>query len=461
MNKSKFIAIHEILKEAIKGSEFADCSFYVGGSVRDVILKRNIRNIDIVVSKPNGGVAFADFITKKLKIYKEGTNPFIINKQSGKVKFRLFDACPELGNVEITVSQTLRNDTCFGSLTEDAKCRDLTINALYCKIVTQTVFDLTHYGGDDLDNKVLRTPSNANDLLKEDPLKIIRIIRFASELGWNIQLDTWLGICKNVHRLSSINKDCLREEFNKLIVAPNAAEGIRKLYWCGALRYIIPELEELKELKQDKKHFEDAFDHTLTVLSKIKPTVRHRLAALFHDIGKATTRSKGLWGDYHFGGHEKESVFITEEILQELKYSKEDILAVCLAIKNHTRFSLTKNASNRLVRKFLDEVNNEEDIELCLDLIEANNTSKHPTYCIVGQTTDIKKKIALMEKKENELRQKLPVDGKDIMKAFNLPKGKTIGAAIKLLTEHISINPKMTKVEAINIVKDALEKEII
>lgn len=469
MTFQEFKTIHEFLSSQIKGSEFEDCSFYVGGCVRDVILDRPIKDIDICVAKPNGGIEFAEFLTKKLGIYEEGKNP-IIFPQFGTAKFRLKSALPNFGTVEIECVQTRKEayrdsesrkpETCFGTIKEDALRRDLTINAFYCKISDAITYDVTTLGNEDIVNKKLRTPSDPDIAFKDDALRILRVIRFSATLGWGIESKTWLGMCKNAHRLVTISKERIQEEFNKIITAPYASEGIRKLYWCGAMKYFIPEFELLKGLTQGKFHNEDAFDHSLTVMEKMQPNVINRLAGLFHDIAKPSTKTHGYTGIVHFTRHETEGALLLEDILGDLKYSSATIKAVVSAVKNHMRFKQTTVPSTHAIRKFANEVP-ENYIDLCLELIDADNNSHAPKYCLPNQVDKIRKRLEKLSETETTLKVKLPIDGKDIMHTFNIKKGPRIGAALRLLTEYYYISPKMSKEEALKVIERAIAKNEI
>lgn len=469
MDFEGFKTIHQLIKATIKDTEFDGQSYYVGGCVRDAILNRPIKDIDISVQIPNGGIRLAEFLCKKLDIYKEGSNP-IVFPQFGTAKFNLKGIFSQLGDVEIETVQTRKEayrdkdsrkpETCFGSVQEDANRRDLTINAIYLNITNGTMFDMTGKSDNDIRKHILRTPIDAKESFEDDALRILRVIRFASTLGWGIEPKTWAGMCIKAYRLKTISKERINDEFNKIITSEHAADGIRRLYLCGALKYIIPELIELKNLEQGSRHGEDAFDHSLTVMSKMQPTVESRLAGLLHDIGKPSTRSRSFTGRISFINHETVGAKLTEKILTDLKYPKNTIKRVQNAVANHMRFKQTTLPTNKALRKFANEIGNEDDLNLTLELIEADNTSHALKFCKIGQVDKIKKRLeAIIEQSDlDDLKLKLPINGKDIMKAFNLKKGPKIGNALRLLTEYMYISPKMTKDEALKIVQRAIEK---
>ena len=464
----EFKAIHQLLASHIKDSEFANKVFYVGGCVRDMILNNPIKGIDICVQMPNGGIRLAEFLTKKLDIYHLGSNP-ISYPQFGIACFRIRNAIPQLGDVVISLAQSSKlpykgNESKkleerFGTIQEDALIRDLTINTAYmnmCNGETLAILDTT---GDDLRNRTLRAVSTPSIMYKNDPLRILRTIRIASEIGGGIEAHTWGGMCANAYLIESIsNKLFIRDEFDKILVSNGASDGIRRLYLCGAMNTLIPEFEGLHGLKQGKEHVEDAFDHSLSVMSKMQPIVVNRLSGLLHDIGKATTRSFGYGGAVHFYNHEIEGAKTAEMMLTWLGYDKETIRQVSLAISHHMRFKNSSIPSNQSLRKFSNEMTSDEDLDLCLELIDADNTSHATKYCKVGQVDRIKKRLQKIADKEASSNISLPLNGKEIMEILGIKKGPKVGAAIRLLEEYYSISPKMTKEDAIQVLKYGIDK---
>lgn len=464
----EFKTIHQLLASHIRESEFANNVFYVGGCVRDMILNNPIKGIDICVQMPNGGIRLAEFLTKKLGIYQLGSNP-ISYPQFGTSCFRIRSAIPQLGDVVINLVQSSKfpykgNESKkleerFGTIQEDALTRDLTINALYMNMCNGETLAVLDTSGDDLRNRLIRAVSKPYTLFETNPLCILRAIRVASEIGGGIEAHTWGGMCANVYKLDSIpNKMFIRDEFNKMLVSDGASDGIRRLYLSGAMNQLIPEFEGLKGMKQGKEHIEDAFDHSLTVMSKMQPIVVNRLSGLLHDIGKITTRTFGFNADIHFYNHENEGAKTAEMILDWLGYDNETIRQVSLAISNHMRFKASSVPSNQTLRKFSSNMTSEDDFNLCLELIDADNTSHAPKYCKVGQVNKIKKRLQTIAEREAMSNVKLPINGKEIMEVLGIKKGPKVGAAIRLLEEYQMISPKMTKEEAIKILKRSVEK---
>lgn len=461
MTFEEFKIIHTEIANAIKGSKYEDIAFYTNGCVRNIYLAKNVPHINICISLKNGAKEFADFLATKLGIYSEDTkyaNP--INFPSiGKSELMLPSIEDKTPPCYITIkepSKTIVSETQkfeYGTMLEDAYSKDFTVNALYCKISSRLVFDAIGNAKKDLDEKILRCCSDPTKTFSDSPIRILRAVRIASELGFAIPSDTWVGMCKNVRKLYFTNKLEIQRELNKIFLIDKPSDAIRKLYHCGALEIIMPEVCWLKNIKQGVSHYEDAFDHSLTVMDKTQPILEHRIAGLLHDLGKQTALETNLFGDIKFTNHEDLSIDLAEMLLEDLKYDEVTINKVSMAIKNHTRFKRVYNPSNHSIKKFIEEVEL-ENVDVCLDVIEANNTSHTPKYCIEGQTEMIKRRIkSIIEKKSDPKKDvKLPINGNDIMVKFKIKKGPLIGKCLEGLKEYMLVNPKMTKEEAFEII---------
>lgn len=298
-----------------------------------------------------------------------------------------------------------------------------------------------------------------NYAIKYNPILVLRGIKLASQLDINIDSQTWIQMCINSHQLSSSNKFLVRQELDGILLTDKPSKAIRRLFYCGALHQILPELTNLKDLTQEHCHFEDAFDHSLSVLDKTQPYIPNRLAALLHDIGKFGSKITNIINT-KFPRHENNGAVIATAIMERIGYPEDIIEKVVIAIKNHTRFQQTNFPSGKSIKKFLDNVG-AANVDLCLDIIEANNSSRKLAYCINNQTAKIKEQINLLvnangKKGENV---KLPLNGNDIMKAFNLKKGPLVGHCLRCLKEYMLIMPKMTKEEALILIQEQIRKE--
>lgn len=454
-------AIKEIAK-LIKGTKWENNCFLVGGAVRDLLLGKEIKDIDLCISLPNGGIDFANWICKETDCYKINSNP-VIFQTYGTAKFNI-RSINKISNVNIECVQTRKEqykdknsrnpETEYGTITEDSLRRDLTINALYINISNNQVLDPTGMGLSDLKNCILRTPSDPDITFTDDALRQLRVIRFSSKLGWGIEKTTWFGIVKNAYRINTISKERISEEISKILESNRPSYGLRKLYNSGLLKLILPEVYELVGCKQGEQHFGDVFEHTMAVVEKTKPIATYRMAALLHDIAKPKCKIEML-DKIHFYKHENESAIMSINILKRLKYSNSDIKLIVKAVRNHMRFKQNKDScpSTKAIRKLISEYNDSE-VDIILDIIDADNKSHSEKYNAPNQVNLIFDKI-LKIKEEEKINNKLelPINGKDIMDKFKLKTSPKIGEMLNFIKNKFLENPKLTKEECFSLIE--------
>lgn len=446
-----------LLKNIIIGSHFENHVFLVGGYVRDEMLGKPCKDIDLVIDLPNGGIEFAEFIIKEIGSYKKDSNP-VIYPTYGTAKFIIkgFETIPiecVQSRKEIYSDKLSRKPSCkHGTLLEDALRRDLTINALYKNISNDQIIDPTNKGIDDLKNKILRTPCDPNLTFIDDPLRMLRVIRFSSRYGWEINEETLQAIIRNKERLSIISKERIQDEFNKILLSDNVEYGIKLLITTKLMDFIIPDFIFSLEIVQNKFHNETVGNHLISVCKKTKPILVLRLAAILHDLGKIKVKSEDNEGNVHFYQHELESKKMSESILKDLKYSNEIIEKVSFLIENHMRLKVygndLKNIKDKSIRKLINDCKDEETLNLLLDLIDADNKSHSEEYLLPNQIENLKNKIEVLKiKDEGNVMVKLPLNGDEIMDILNVKGGKIIGDIIKELTELYLENPLINKEE--------------
>lgn len=450
------------ISKIIEGTKWDGNVFAVGGCVRDKLMGKQIKDIDLVVTYPNGGIEFANWICKETYCYKLESNPCVFPKY-GTAKFNI-RSIQDIERIDIECVQTRKEqyhedsrnpETCYGNIIEDAYRRDLTINALYLNLSTFLVHDPTEKGLDDLKNHIIRTPSEPDVIFKDDPLRLLRVIRFASRFNWGIEKETWLGMVKNAYRINIISAERIKDELCKMIVCDKPSVAIKRLDGCGLLKLILPEVYDLKGLKQGIQHFGDVYEHTLATLDKVAPEAFHRLSALFHDIGKTMTYSV-INNTIHFYGHEIQSGVMTRNLMTRLKFSKNEITHVVVPINEHMKFKQfgDKCPSKKVLRKFLANVT-DEHLDVALDLINADNNSHKEEYCLKKQIPLVIEEIKEMREKENSHVDKivLPIDGKDIIKTFKLKPSPLIGQCLEWVKDLYFENPNVTKEQCLEYIK--------
>ena len=469
---TKFFTITEYIKDIIRGTKFERHIYVVGGSVRDLILKRPIKDIDIAVDIKNGGIEFANFCMKNGLLIRDP----VIFERYGVASFR-FKSFPD-EDIECVMTRgekysdkNSRNpETVFAGIEKDCIRRDLTINALYYNISTGEIIDMVG-GQNDIENKVIKTTNENPDIVfDDDALRILRCIKFSVRYGWEIEPKTYESMKRYVDRLEIISKERIKDEFNKILLSDNASMGIRTLCDIGAMKYIIPEVVEMIGMEQNAFHFGDVFEHTMALLDY---DVKHfqseditvRLALLLHDIGKIRTRSVGDDGRVHFYEHEFVGSDMVVDILKRLKYDNKTIDDVRFLIKNHMR---TKNFGNDCVKiktkhfnKLAYTCKNEYRYKSLARVIDCDNNSHKAEHNITGQYDYF---VSHIDDAVKMFDYKLPVDGNDVMEVLNISGGVLVKKVLDRLMNRAFPNPDtITKESCLkqipNIAKEILKAE--
>ena len=459
MTREEFKKITEYIGSIIKGTSFENHIFAVGGSVRDFYMGNDIKDIDLVIDLPHGGVDFANWCkdqgyTKTVVIYETyGTAMF---------KFKQFPG-EEIECVmtrgEKYLDDGTRNPTVeFNTIEEDVIRRDLTINSLYYNCSTGEILDLID-GRSDIDNHIIKTTNpDADQIFIDDPLRCLRVIRFAARYGWEIEKKTYESMKRNVQRLKIITKERIQAEFNKILMSENAVMGINMLHDIGAMTFIVPEFEKCYGLTQNRFHFGDVAEHTLAVLDyhckHFDADLTERLACFLHDIGKTATRTVKD-GKVHFYDHEYVGAELTGNILRELKYDTDTIKKVQFLIRNHMRTKQAgdgaKYMKDKSLHKLLYECKTFEMFKSLMRIIECDNEAHAKDCCIHNQYSELVAKVELEGSHSKMFGYKLPVTGEDIMSVLGLEPGPIIAEINKRLLNQAFMDPEISKERCIKL----------
>lgn len=462
MTEQKFKEIVEYIKTIIKDTTFENHCFVVGGAVRDYVMKNEIKDIDICVDIENGGVLFSQFLyekgyTKSLPIIFQtyGTSMFHLKKYPG-----LEIECVQTRGEQYH-DKNSRNPICtFADIKEDCFRRDLTINALYINISTDEILDLTGNGLNDIKNGICRvTNDNPDIVFTDDPLRILRVIRFATRFDFKIDDKTWESMVKLSSRLDIISKERIRDEFNKMITSSSPCRAIQLLLEVGAMKFIIPEILETIGLEQNKYHFGDVFEHTMCLLEKCENNnLVVRLSCLLHDIGKIKCKTIGNDGRIHFYDHEYIGSNMIYDILTNLKYPNNIIDEVTFLVKYHMFTKSWGDDCSKMklksLRKLQYKCKNIDTFNKLLDVIDADNKSHHPDYVLNNQVKLIKEYVNNQPEDEKMFNYKLPINGNDIMEIMNLSPGKEIQIYLNHCLKIAYSKPNITKEELIKRIKN-------
>lgn len=465
MTREKFLEIVEYIGNITKHTQFEGHVYVVGGSVRDYVMGLvEIKDIDVCVDLPDGGIKFAEFIRDNLGL----TKTVVTYPTYGTAMFKFFKypeydiECVQTRKEQYKDKSSRNPETEYGTIYEDAIRRDLTINALYMRVDDKEILDPTGKGLDDMKWGVLRvTNDNPHVVFEDDPLRILRVVRFFCRYemrGFKIDELTYQAMKDDVDRLSIITKERIRDEFEKILVTFSAINGIRMLHELGAMKYIIPEFEECFGLEQNKYHFADVAEHTLALIDQYNYTFRDGnmvclLACLLHDIGKVKSKTVGEDGRVHFYDHEKVGAEMVEDILRRLKYDNDTIDEVKFIVRNHMMTkdwgdNCGKLKKEKKLNKFIYKCKTPERFENLIRVIECDNLAHHEDHCIWGQYDFLKTK-----KDSKFLGYKLPINGEDVMKILGIEPGPMVKMVLNQVMSRVFAHPNYTRDECLNQVK--------
>ena len=470
MTKEKFKQIIEYIGECIQGSEFENHVFAVGGCVRDSYMGNEIKDIDLCIDLPCGGIKLAEFLhTKKFL-----TRPPVVYPTYGTAmfKFKKFNQdeieCVYTRGEQYHDKDSRNPVTSFASIEEDCFRRDFTCNALYMNVTTGEILDLTGKGIDDINAGICRvTNENPDVVFSDDALRILRGIRFACKYNFDIEENTLASMVRSVDRLEIITQERITDEFNKMMMTNDPARALCLLGYTGAMKYVVPEFIETYDMGQNAFHFGTVWEHTLAVVEnnakacrkgELKPYLPVRLACAFHDLGKIKTRTVGEDGRVHFYDHETVGADLVREIMIKMRYPNDVTDETCFYIKNHMR---TKSWGDDLshmkmksLRKLMYKCNTEERFFNLMEVIDADNNTHKKEHCLPNQVNNIVDMVAKeVHYNTSMFGYKLPIDGNDVMEILSIEPGPKVKNYLEHCIKMAFNNPNITKEQCIKEIK--------
>ncbi|HRF61237.1 MAG TPA: HDIG domain-containing protein [Fimbriimonadaceae bacterium] len=419
------------IRDATSGTPFEGKVWLVGGAVRDALSGREVSDdLDLVVEGDaldlvwrlfEGGIGearptlYASFGTALLPVPGAKVEFVTARRESYRGESRKPTVEP-------------------ATLLEDARRRDFTVNALYVNVHSGELRD--DVGGlGDLRSRILRTPLDPVETFRDDPLRMLRAIRFRAKLGFEYAAGVEAAIEAEADRIAILSVERIQEELVKMLLLPNAGAALEDLRRLGLLVRFAPELAAMSGVEQGRYHHLDVWLHTLVVVDNTPAdNLVLRLGALFHDIGKPSTRTTDVEGNTRFFGHEIVGAEMARDVLGRLRFSHEIAARVIRLVRNHMRLGsapkFSASAARRLIRDLAD------DLDLLLDLVEADQRGLKSGVSTF-ELAPIREAIdrVLQETPADTLRS--PLDGIEIMTLLGIEGGPQVGTAKAWLTERV------------------------
>jgi poly(A) polymerase len=443
MNFKSKLAKHEIFERVGEvGARLGVKTYVVGGYVRDLILDRPSKDIDFTCV--GSGIALAQEVARSFEQHV----PLSVFKNFGTAMLKLDDCELEFvgARKESYRLESRKPIVEDGTLEEDLERRDFTINAMAISLNPEDYGELIDPfdGVGDIKRKSIKTPLEPGITFSDDPLRMMRAVRFAAQLTFDIEADTFFALTENASRLQIISAERIIDEVNKIVATPKPSYGFKLLFASKLLHEFFPEMVELQGVDSvDDKSHKDNFYHTLQVLDNVcqmSDNLWLRWAAIMHDIAKPATKRFNPKVGWTFHGHEDKGARMTPQIFRRMKLPMDERMKyVQKLVRLHLRpIALVKDevTDSALRRLLFDAGDDIEDLmKLCRADITSKNNKKVQRY--LENFDKVDEKLKEVEEKDQVRNFQPPISGEEIMEIFNLPPSKIIGEIKEEIKEAI------------------------
>lgn len=425
------------------GTLFAEAGFelsLVGGPVRDAFLGRETNDLDFTTS------ANPDEILAVLKSHVDAQ--WDIGRDFGTIGARIADTTVEITTYRADQydAESRKPHVVFGTdLNDDLFRRDFAINAMALRL-PEGVFVDPFNGLQDLLDGVIRTPGEPKDSFSDDPLRMMRAARFASQLGFQIHEGTFRAMTAMAERISIVSAERIQVEISKLLLGDNPREGLEALVDSGLAQIVLPELPALKLEIDEHHHHKDVYQHTLTVIEQaidyekdygLENDLVLRLAALMHDIGKPATRKLESGGGVTFYHHDVVGSKLAAKRLRELKFDNDTIKAVARLIELHLRFFGYSDQpwSDSAIRRYVRDADDQILRLHALTRADVTTRNQRKADRLSHAYDDLEARITSLQEQEELNAIRPDLTGEQIMEILNISPGPDVGAAYRFLME--------------------------